>query len=121
MNPQRLALAISLFAVILASATVAGAQPAVQESRPTQAQIVRYAAAIVDLNAIQARYDARLEASTADARVELEAEISERMLAAVRRHNLDRRTFNRISASVRADPQLAQQVRNHIGRQTFGF
>ena len=101
----------------LAQATTPATAPA---AAPTETQLRSYARAWMELTTIQRDMQPRLQAASGEARAALEREAGERMAAAVQRHGLDSDTFNRISAAMREDSALSQQVDAYVQEEAAG-
>lgn len=99
---------LALAAPSLARAPSPLATPPAQA--PSDSELRRFARAAVAVVAIQQEMAPRIQAAPAHERAALAQSANERMAAAVRQHDLDAQAFNRISAAIEQDPDLAQQV-----------
>jgi hypothetical protein len=113
---------------LVASCAAAAASPAAfaqEASSPAAAQVSEsqlrsFARAVIDLNLINQEMAPRIQAADAEARPALEQQAQQRMESAVRRHNLDPQSFNRISAAVEQNPELVQQVQSLVQEESAG-
>jgi hypothetical protein len=113
---------------LVASCAAAAASPAAfaqEASSPAAAQVSEsqlrsFARAVIDLNLINQEMAPQIQAADAEARPALEQQAQQRMESAVRRHNLDPQSFNRISAAVEQNPELVQQVQSLVQEESAG-
>ena len=113
---------------LVASCAAAAASPAAfaqEASSPAAAQVSEsqlrsFARAVIDLNLINQEMAPQIQAADAEARPALQQQAQQRMESAVRRHNLDPQSFNRISAAVGQNPELVQQVQSLVQEESAG-
>lgn len=86
----------------------------------TEDQLESFAAAVVELSAIERRYAPRLEQAAGAERGQLHERASRRMISAIQQSGISVGTFNRIVAEAEHDQEMSklvtQMVRQEVAR-----
>lgn len=88
----------------------------IPDDLPTADELDRYAEALVEVEAIGDRYDARLSEADGEARARLRRESEHRMEVVIRRAGLRLERYNRITELVTQHPELFEYVRERLDR-----
>ncbi|WP_181008384.1 DUF4168 domain-containing protein [Sphingomonas montanisoli] len=116
----------SLLTLVLCAAVWIGvgeavAAPSAPAQRIDQAEITRYASALLEILNIRAIANQR-ERGAAPTRLGMLREQADAAIAAsLADHGLNKDRFNQITAAVAARPALERQVRQHVMRERLGY
>ena len=80
-------------------------------------QLHSFAAAVVELSAIERRYGPRLEQAVSPEREQLHERANRQMVSAIQQSGISIGTFNRIVAEAEHDPEMARLVGQMVRRE----
>lgn len=112
----------AVIVALSAAVTPAPISAAARQPPPySQAQLLDYAAAFVELAVLRRIAEPRLQAASAAERPHVRAQWDAEIAKIMARHTLSAPRFNRISQAVDGDPVLRRTVRQLVMEKTVGF
>ena len=118
--PTRIILTFLMMALWAGHAAHAGSPRENRSSTITDDQLQSFAAAVMELSAIERRYAPRLQAALGTELDQLHERAGERMISAIQDSGISVSTFNRIVAQADRDEEMADRIDLYVRRQVTG-